>query len=146
MGYQESFIFCKNKSDLIKLCKVLNDNFEEMSDFVITNMVCRYKKPIHSAFCEYESFSKKGYFVYWMGERHPIQSGSWLEDKLNESSCNFSEFPFSVYCENIAEVDDMFENWEKWREDDENSYQNDLVDILLLNPDEKIDLKRVKGL
>ena len=146
MGYQESFIFCKNKSDLVKLCKVLNDNFEEMSDFVITNMVCRYKKPIHSAFYEHEAFSKKGYFAYWVGERHLIQSGSWLEDKLNESSYNFTEPPFSVYCENIAEVDDMFENWEKWREEDENSYQNDLVDILLLNPDEKIDLKRVKGL
>ena len=47
MGYQESFIFVTNKADLVKLARVFNKNFDEMSGFVNTHMACRFKKPMN---------------------------------------------------------------------------------------------------
>ena len=133
MGYQESFIFVTNKADLAKLARVLNKNFDEMSGFVNTHMACRFKKPMNMQWPVETELYKKGYFLYWMGERHPIQNNHWLMEKIEETTYEFSSTPLVVPCENIAEVEDVFKDWENWRKEDENSYQNDLVDILLLN-------------
>lgn len=81
-----------------------------------------------------------------MGERHPIQNNHWLMEKIEETTYEFSSTPLVVPCENIAEVEDVFKDWENWRKEDENSYQNDLVDILLLDPSRDIDIERVKGI
>lgn len=146
MGYQESFIFVTNKSDLVKLARVFNKNFDEMSDFVDTHMACRFKKPMNMQWPVETELYKKGYFLYWMGERHPIQNNHWLMEKIEETTYEFSSTPLVVPCENIAEVEDVFKDWENWRKEDENSYQNDLVDILLLDPSRDIDIERVKGI
>lgn len=146
MGYQESFIFVTNKADLVKLTRVFNKNFDEMSGFVNTHMACRFKKPINMQWPFESELYKKGYFLYWMGERHPIQNNHWLMEKIEETTYEFSSTPLVVPCENIAEVEDVFKDWKNWRKEDENSYQNDLVDILLLDPSRDIDIERVKGI
>lgn len=146
MGYQESFIFVMNKADLVKLARVFNKNFDEMSGFVNTHMACRFKKPVNMQWPFESELYKKGYFLYWMGERHPIQNNHWLMEKIEETTYEFSSTPLVVPCENIAEVEDVFKDWENWRKEDENSYQNDLVDILLLDPSRDIDIERVKGI
>ena len=89
MGYQESFLFCKTKKDVMNLCRVLNKAQEELDSYgVYAFAVGKYKKPLHISipFVDSESreFSKKGYFVWWGGERHPIQSGNWLYDYISE--------------------------------------------------------------
>ena len=144
MGYQESFIFVKNKTDLIKLAKVLNKNFDEMSDFVLTTMACRFKKPINMVWPVETELYKKGYFLYWVGERHPIQNNHWLEEKLDETSYVFTSAPLVVPCENIREVEEVFKDWKEIEKD--NFFSNDLVDIYRIDVSKEIDIESLKKL
>ena len=144
MGYQESFIFAKNKTDLIKLAKVLNKNFDEMSDFVLTTMACRFKKPINMAWPVETELYKKGYFLYWVGERHPIQNNHWLEEKLDETSYVFTSAPLVVPCENIREVEEVFEDWKE--REKENFFSDDLVDIYRIDVSKEINIESLKNL
>lgn len=144
MGYQESFIFVKNKTDLIKLAKVLNKNFDEMSDFVLTTMACRFKKPINMVWPVETELYKKGYFLYWVGERHPIQNNHWLEEKLDETSYVFTSAPLVVPCENIREVEEVFKDWKGIEK--ENFFSNDLVDIYRIDVSKEIDIESLKKL
>lgn len=114
MGYQESFMFCKTKKDLTRLCRVLNHAYinSEISNFVDVYRVGRFKQPIHlnspwSSSTKHNLFMSEGYFVSWGGERHPIQSSNWLEDYV---TTNFSEdyvWFNTIFCEYIDEVKDL---------------------------------------
>lgn len=46
MGYQESMLFCDNKKELKKLCRVLNSAKPEFEDYVDIYAIGKLKKPI----------------------------------------------------------------------------------------------------
>lgn len=149
MGYQESFLFCKTKKDVINLCRVLNKAQEELDSYgVYAFAVGKYKKPLHitNPFCDAVSreFSQKGYFVWWGGERHPIQSGDWLYTYISEQFCD-GYAPFScVFSEYIDEVRDLLKGVDQHNCSAIQS--NSFVDILCLKENEHIDLGLVKQL
>lgn len=148
MGYQESFLFCKTKKDMVNLCRVLNHAHEELDAYgVYPYCVGKYKQPIHfSNFFDntVREHSKKGYFVWWGGERHPIQSGDWLYEYMDKHfGYDYAAF-HCVFCEYIGEVDDLLNGINQ--EEYSSIQKNDFVDVVNLSGDAWIDLKLIKGL
>ena len=150
MGYQESFLFCKTKKDVMNLCRVLNKAQEELDSYgVYAFAVGKYKKPLHitNPFCDAVSreFSQKGYFVWWGGERHPIQSGDWLYAYISEHfGDGYVPFFQCIFAEYIEEIEEILKGI------DQNKHgviqSNDYVDILNLPEDCLIDLTVIKSL
>jgi len=111
MGYQESLLFCQTKRDLINLCRVLNKAqpvlYEDYD--VFPAFVGKYKGPLHATFPWTEEVhwtkSTPGYYVWWGGERHPIQSGDWLEEFMTEHFGPDYALFYCVFCEYIDEAD-----------------------------------------
>ncbi len=113
MGYQESIMFCKNKSDLKNLCRVLNYAKSDMEDYVEVYAVGKIKndEKAYCCFCDdYHCIPKNSYFVWWGGERHPYQSGNALtEYMLLGFGENYTEWYLS-YCENIYNINHFLKN------------------------------------
>lgn len=148
MGYQESFLFCKTKKDVTNLCRVLNKAQDELDDYgVYAFAVMKYKKPIYiSNFYDdsVREHSKKGYCVWWGGERHPIQSGMWLQDYMIENfNVEYATF-HCIFCDYIDDMDELLSDVDQSKIGV--IQKTDFVDILCLSGNEKISIDLVKKL
>lgn len=148
MGYQESFLFCKTKKDVTNLCRVLNKAQDELDAYgVYPFFVGKYNKPIHiNNFFndDIHEHSKKGYFVWWGGERHPIQSGDWLYDFMCENfGYDYAAF-HCIFVEYVEEVDAMLSDIDQRKTDV--IQKNDFSDMVVLKESELIDLNLIKKL
>ena len=105
MGYQESFLVCKNKNNFEQLCQRLNSAKSQIEDDVTVFSVGKFKKEISLLDCG--SIPADTYFVWWGGERHPYQSGINIATdetaKLNLSS----NLWHCIFCEYVADLDVM---------------------------------------
>lgn len=85
MGYQESLLFCKDKRSFEKLCRELNAAKPELEELVDVYAIGKLKTRVNvidPLFHQYYGSYRKGtYFVWWGGERHPYQSGSFRVDQ-----------------------------------------------------------------
>lgn len=87
MGDQESLLFCDKKSDMLRLCKLLNHAASDQSDcgmkyvgLDIFEVAC-LKKEVRAMFPfqdEGPIFPKGAYFVWWGGERAPQTCDEYL--------------------------------------------------------------------
>ncbi len=108
MGYQESMLFCKNKQELKKLCRVLNSAKPKFEDYVDVYAIGKLKKPVGicdllTGECEFY-FPEGTCFVWWGGERHPYQSDRCIEEHMNNVFRRGYTYWHCVFCEYI---DDM---------------------------------------
>lgn len=148
MGYQESLLLCNTKKDLKNLCLVLNHAKEELSDFVSPFGVGRFNKVTHmvNPFCPGAvGYTPAGsYFVWWGGERHPIQSGDWLQEYMEEHfSPDYSNF-CCVFCEYIKEMSKMIKDIDQSIED--SIQHNKIVDMFMVGENADIDMSLVEQL
>lgn len=104
MGYQESMLFCDNKKELKKLCRVLNSAKSDFENYVNVYAIGKLKESfgfkhpfVKDCHC---IFPKGTCFVWWGGERHPYQSGDCIKEHMNNMfspdytswSCFFCEY------------------------------------------------------
>ena len=104
MGYQESMLFCDNKKELKKLCRVQNSPKPDFEDYVDVYAIGKLKESfgfkhpfVKDCHC---IFPKGTCFVWWGGERHPYQSGDCIKEHMNNMfspdytswSCFFCEY------------------------------------------------------
>ena len=109
MGYQESLLFCENKRELKKLCRVLNSARPEFEDHMDVYSIGKLKEKlgidnIFTGECEFY-FPKGTYFVLWGGERYPYQGDNALEEHMSNT---FGADYASWECVFIEYVDGMY--------------------------------------
>lgn len=140
MGYQESMLFCDNKQELKKLCRVLNSAKPEFEDYVGVYAIGKLKKPIgirdiFKGECEFY-FPKGTYFVWWGGERYPYQGDNALTEYMHKKfGPNYTSW-IPVFCEYIEDIRDFIKDI-----DQKNTgvrQENELVSIYELSSGQKI--------
>ena len=102
MGYQESFLVCKNRNDFEQLCKKLNSAKAQIEDYVTVFSVGKFKKKIKLLG---GSLSANSYFVWWGGERHPYQSGVNMTTDEKTTFNPLSKSWRCVFCEHVTDLD-----------------------------------------
>lgn len=105
MGYQESFLVCKNKNDFEQLCSKLNSAKSQIEDYVTVFSVGKFKKKI--SLSGSGSISANSYFVWWGGERHPYQSGINITTDETTALNLSSNLWRCVFCEYVTNLDVM---------------------------------------
>ena len=84
MGYQENILVCSNKQNFNKLCNKLNSNRQGLKDHVDVFAIAKLKSDLNivNDYCREENCTIPAcsYFVWWGGERHPYQSGLYMDE------------------------------------------------------------------
>jgi len=148
MGYQESIMFCENKQQLERLCRVLNSAKPEFEEWVDVYAIGILKKPadIFDYFtgeCEYV-FPKGTHFVWWGGDRHPFQSGDCIKEHMIDNfGKNYTNW-CCVFCEYIDNIDKFLENIEQDHKGE--VQESEYISIIELESDKPISEDIIKKL
>ena len=147
MGYQVSIMFCDDKQQLERLCKVLNSAMPEFVDDVTVFAIGKLKKR-EKVDIWYENryyYIPKGtYFVWWGGERHPFQSGDCIKQHMID---NFGADYTDWYCVFYEYLVNRYEFLEDIDQEKKNQVQeNKRVSIIELTHDKPISENVIKKL
>lgn len=140
MGYQESLLFCENKQDFKKLCRVLNSARPEYEGYIDVYAIGKLKKLVKivepfTNECVF-LFSEDTYFAWLGGERYPYQGDNALTEYMNKKFGQDYTSWIPVFCEYIEDIrgflKDIDQNKTGVRQ------ENTLVSIYELSSGEKI--------
>ena len=147
MGYQESIMFCDDKQQLERLCKVLNSAMPEFIDDVTVFAIGQLKKRGKIDIWDkkhYYYIPKGTYFVWWGGERHPFQSGDCIKEHMIDNfGADYTDW-LCVFCEYIDNIDKFLENIDQDRKDE--VQENEHISIIELETDKPISEYVIKKL
>ena len=116
MGHQESLLFCATKSDMIKLCNVLNraaaDSSELGLEYVGLDVyeVARLNRGVSLSlppkWKTVQSYPAGTYFVWWGGERSPQRDDAYLRNICGEKDPYWQ----TVFAEYVVSATEMLED------------------------------------